>query len=158
MTRKEAIQIFLDRCKTGYIEDQLSKGIRASGKSAESLKTQSEESTGKLIGAQYFTQQKFGLKPGTWVPVEAIVNWIKVKGITATDISEESLIFLIRRKIFRLGTDIHIGKRPGISIEEVLLKARIELLKSLRDMTVNELINKALDQLRQTKDVTVINK
>jgi hypothetical protein len=158
MTRKEAVEIFLERCKRGYIEDQLSKGIRASGHSAESLKIEADVNNGKLLGASYFIQQKVGRKPGSFPPIEAIINWIKVKGIQVTDISERTLAFLIARKIHRLGTDIHLGKRPGLSIEEVLLKARMELLRSLRDMAVEELLNKTLDKLRQEKNVTVINK
>ena len=111
------ISKLLDEVKKAYIEDQEGKGIRASGKSAKSLKKHPKPTSGTLTGAKYFFQQRHGRRPGKFPSVTDILNWIKVKGITPRDsgTSIKSLAFLLARKIAERGTDVYLGKRPGLN-------------------------------------------
>lgn len=111
------ISKLLDEVKKAYIEDQEAKGIRASGKSAKSIKKHVKPTEGTLTGAKYFFQQRHGRRPGKFPNVTDILNWIKVKGITPRDsgTSIKSLAFLFARKIAERGTDVYLGKRPGLN-------------------------------------------
>lgn len=146
MDRKEAVSIFLEKVKQAYITDQQAKDIRASGKSAESIKPESGNDFGKLFGADYFTQQRIGQPPGKWPSIEDIIQWMKDKKTFRVDAergaSLKSVAFLIARKIFTKGTDIHLGKRPGLSIEERIIDARKELAINLAGIEKQKLVEK----------------
>lgn len=56
-----------------------------------------------------------GRRPGRRPPVQPILDWIKQRGITPEDISQESLAFLIARKIGREGSTLfRQGGKSGI--------------------------------------------
>jgi hypothetical protein len=123
------ISILLDGVRQAYIDDQKKKGIRSSGKSADSLRIATTETSGTLFGAGYWFQQKHGRKPGKFPPISAIIDWIRNKAIQATDIPERSLAFIIARKIAEKGTDIYQGRREGVNVEDRIK----ELVKEFRD-------------------------
>lgn len=134
MTREEASKIFLSRvANEGYKADQKAKGIYASGKSARSLAPQLTPTGGQLLGSHYFAYQKLGRRPGGFPPIEAIIQWIKDKGGFTYEglYGLRALAFVIARKISKKGTDIHLRKRPGLSIEQKILNARKELANNL---------------------------
>lgn len=141
MTQTEAVQKFLKRISDAYVNDQIGKGIFASGRSASSLKEVTEPTGGKLFGRAYFHFQKFGRRPGKFPPIDAILNWIKDKGIRS-DIPEKSLAYLIARKIARLGTDIFRGRRRGLNVEDEILEARKELAVNIGQIAKEQLIEK----------------
>jgi hypothetical protein len=120
---KELITKLLESIKVDIIEDQQSKGIKASGKSMASLSVQNvTETGGELVGASYFHFQIYGRGPtksgsGKGEPLRVrLIQWIKDKGITPDGISIKSLAFLIARKIHQKGTDIFLGERPGLYV------------------------------------------
>lgn len=131
----QSITVLLDEVRKAYIKDQESKGIVSSGKSAKSLRIVSGETSGTLFGSAYFFQQVNGRKPGKFPPVSAIIDWIREKGIKATDIPERSLAFIIARKIAEKGTDIYQGKRPGIDVDEKIK----ELVKQFRESVAKDM-------------------
>lgn len=140
MTRAEAVKEFIDKVKLAYIEDQKAKNIRASGRSAESLRDDVTPNFGRLYGVAYFEFQRRGRRPGGFPPIDAILQWIKDKGIQA-DIPDKSLAFLIARKIAKKGTDIFLGKRPALTIEaEKMEEYRKELVKNLIQAGRDELL------------------
>lgn len=113
------ISDLLNNVKKAYIDRQAAQGIRSSGKSASSLRVESDSDNGALYGSGYFYQQKHGRKPGKFPPVDDILDWIRAKGITPKDnISEKSLAFLIARKIAKSGTDVFQGRRDGLDVDE----------------------------------------
>lgn len=120
LTTQETISELLDNIRKVYIDRQKEQGIRSSGKSAESLRIETTESSGTLYGAKYFYQQKKGRKPGKFPPLEDILNWIRAKKITPRDskTTEKQLAFLFARKIAQSGTDVHQGKREGLKVED----------------------------------------
>lgn len=138
----QSISILLDEVRKAYVDDQKAKGIRASGKSADSLRIETKETSGALYGARYFYQQKFGRKPGKFPPISAILDWIKTKGIQS-DIPERSLAFLIARKIAMSGTDIYQRKREGLNVEEKIK----ELVKEFRKSIVKDLKGEIIKSL-----------
>lgn len=150
-TRAEVIRDFFEKVKAAYIEDQLAKGIRASGKSAQSLRIQSNTTAGKLYGAAYIHFQKVGRKPGGFPPIEAIRQWIKDKGIVPENISEKSLAFLIARKIAKSGTDIFQKKRPGLDVTQKIEQFRQDLVKGIIQAQKQEMVNDMKNKLEKIK-------
>jgi len=134
------ISELLNDVRKAYIEDQEAKGIRSSGASAKSIRTEAKPTTGTVVGAKYFFQQKHGRKPGKFPTVEDIINWIRAKGIQPNDISERSLAFIIARKIAKQGTDIYQRKRPaldpGEKIQQRVAEFSRQVAKELRKQVI----------------------
>lgn len=147
-TRAEVIKDFFEKVKKAYIEDQRSKGIRASGKSADTLRIESNTKAGKLYGQAYIHFQKVGRKPGAFPPIDAILQWIKDKGIVA-DIPDKSLAFLIARKIAKKGTDIFLKKRPALDVTDQIEQARKELVQAFIQIEKTDMVNSMRDTLQK---------
>ena len=82
------------------------KGMRSSGKWADSLEVIAGEDTVKLIGEEYSQQLETGRQAGRFPPIEDIKKWIIDKGVfnsALQKISLSSLAFLIARKIANEG-------------------------------------------------------
>jgi hypothetical protein len=45
-----------------------------------------------------------GTKAGRWIPIDALIEWVSVKGIATGDKEIKSAAYAIRRKIFQEGT------------------------------------------------------
>lgn len=74
----------------------------------------------------YIMTLETGRKPGKQPPTGPILQWIQQRGINPTDISQESLAFLIARKIGREGSLLYrLGGKSGI-ISEVQTPQWIE--------------------------------
>jgi len=147
MAASQSIETLLNGVRQAYIDDQKAKGIRSSGKSAQSLKTRVDANSGTLTGARYFYQQKFGRKPGRFPPIDDILDWIREKRITPRDpkTTERQLAFLFARKIAQSGTDIFEGKRPALNVEDKIK----ELLKEFSKSIATEFKNKIITTLKQ---------
>lgn len=92
--------------KNDLIKAYDAKGMRASGKFAESLEVKVQGLTAQLWGEDYSQQLETGRKSGKFPPINAIEQWIKDKGIANQiqgQISISSLAFLIARKIAQSG-------------------------------------------------------
>jgi hypothetical protein len=114
--------------KDDLIKAYDTKGMRASGKFAESLEVRVNGLTAQLWGESYAQQLETGRRAGSFPPISAIEQWIKDKGIANRiqgEISISSLAFLIARKIAQRG-----WKREeygGVElISEVVTDARIQ--------------------------------
>lgn len=71
----------------------------------DSVRWEVDGGTLRIFAAGYIFQMEHGRKPGKFPPKQPIIDWIKARGL-ATDISINSLAFLIQRKIARKGTAI----------------------------------------------------
>ena len=92
--------------KDDLIKAYDAKGMRASGKFADTLEVKVQGLTAQLWGEDYSQQLETGRKAGRFPPIDAIEQWIKDKGIANRiqgEISISSLAFLIARKIARNG-------------------------------------------------------
>lgn len=133
MNLTKPISELLDGVRKAYQEDQIAKGMRASGQSSASLRTEVKETEGTLYGAKYFFQQKHGRKPGKFPPISDILDWIRIKGIQPRDnkTTTNQLAYLFARKIAERGTDIYSGKRPALNPEE---KIKVLVAKFSKDV------------------------
>lgn len=138
----QSIGTLLNSIREAYIKEQKDKGIRSSGKSAESLRISVDSNSGQLTGAKYFIQQTVGRKPGKFPPIDDILDWIRAKKISPRDAktTERQLAFLFARKIAQSGTDIFQGKRPGLDMDEIIKKLVSEFMKSFAKDTKAEII------------------
>jgi hypothetical protein len=138
MPIKKDIEEFFDNNIADIKSDQVGKGIRASGESADSLNKTTNDDGGQLKGSRYITQQVEGRRPGAMPPVEDILAWIKVKGIQS-DIKPEQLAWAIAKKIAKSGTDIFQGKREGLDLKNIIDKNKETLKKRILRGTVLEI-------------------
>lgn len=140
MTTQEALEIFFESVIGQIRTDQGAKGITASGRSSDSLAYGTDATGGQLTGSNYFYWQIVGRKPGKFAPPEAIEQWIRDKGITPEGrTTVKQLAFLINRKMATKGTDIFIGKRSGLSFQEIVDKNMSILLGNIAQSKVKEL-------------------
>lgn len=92
--------------KADLIKAYDAKGMRASGKFADSLEVKVNGLTAQIWGEDYAQQLETGRRAGRFPPINAIEQWIRDKGIANRiqgNISISSLAFLIARKIAREG-------------------------------------------------------
>lgn len=92
--------------KADLIKAYDAKGMRASGKFAETLEVKVDGLTAQLWGESYAQQLETGRRAGAFPPIDAIKQWIVDKGIASRiqgQISISSLAFLIARKIAQKG-------------------------------------------------------
>lgn len=124
---KDIIQSWLDETQKDMVVKYDQLGFRASGDWEKALENLVIESTtgyhATIKGANYTYWMENGRKAGKFPPRNAILDWINQKGIVAEGISNNSLAFLIARKIAREGTKV----RPGL-ISDVLTQDRINKL------------------------------
>lgn len=117
-----------DKLKADLIQAYDAKGMRASGKFADSLEVVVNGLNAKLMGENYAEQLEFGRKAGKFPPVSLIEQWIKDKGIASrisNDISISSLAFLIARKIAREGWNRQ--EHGGVQlISEIVTEERMQ--------------------------------
>ena len=82
---------------------------------------------------------------------EQILEWVKAKPIIPNDITQESLAYLISRKIHEEGSLLYRqGGKSGVISEEindkVVKEKLIDVLSdSFRDYVINEFVRKSLD-------------
>lgn len=111
------------------------KGMRASGKFADSLEVvKVSETRVQLWGEDYAQQLETGRLAGKFPPIADIEQWIRDKGIAQRiegQIKISSLAFLIARKIAREG-----WKREGYG--------GVELIS---DVVTNERMQKIIDEV-----------
>jgi len=119
-----------EKLKKDLIEAHDRKGMRASGKWANSLEVITGTDTVKLIGEEYSQQLESGRAPGRYPPIVAIKQWILDKGIfnqVLQNIKLSSLAFLIAKKIAEEGWKRQ-GKGGVELISEIVTEERIQLI------------------------------
>lgn len=118
------------------------KGMRASGKFADSLEViQQSANKIQLWGEDYAQQLETGRLAGRFPPIAPIEQWIKDKGIASRiegQITVSSLAFLIARKIAREG-----WKREGYG--------GVELIS---DVITNERMQNIIDNVGASEAIT----
>ena len=128
MSTDAILSLEFEKLKKDLIEAHDRKGMRASGKWANSLEVITNTDTVKLIGEEYSQQLESGRAPGRYPPIEAIKQWIIDKGVftqVLQNIKLSSLAFLIARKIANEGWKRQ-GKGGIELISEVVTEERIQ--------------------------------
>lgn len=150
MTAQDSIARYFLKVIKDLRGDQSTKKITTTGQSADSLTFEADDKGGQLLGADYFYWQIVGRKPGKFAPPDAILQWIQDKGIKPNNpkTSLKSLAYLINRKMAQKGTDIFMGKRPGLdfnkvvggdNLESLLAELGVVKAKELTTFLVNEI-------------------
>jgi hypothetical protein len=141
--------------KDDLIKAYDAKGMRASGKFAETLEVKVNGLTAQLWGESYAQQLETGRKAGAFPPISAIEQWIKDKGIANRiqgEISITSLAFLIARKIAQRG-----WKREeygGVElISEVVTDVRIQ--KIIDEVGVEQAMIYSTEIINLTKELAI---
>lgn len=141
----EPISKFLETVKTAYITQQVEKDMKASGKSAASLRVLMKgDRLGELHGADYFYYQIFGRKSGKMPPLEKIMAWVQVRGMNYNHkipSGLKSAAYLIARSIALNGTLIFQGKKKGLEVNEAIDVAAEQLNKDIAADTRAQIIN-----------------
>lgn len=153
-TTQEILTEELNLLRLDLIKAHDEKGMRASGKWANSLEVETAPLTGKIIGLKYTEQLEYGRRAGGFPPIDAIEKWIEDKGIKAIDnkISNRTLAFLIARKIAREG-----WKRQGFGgvdlVTDVITPQRIQkILNRITEGSIFEVTSDLTSLLQQLKN------
>lgn len=95
--------------------------LNASGETSESVKFNITRDTLRVTADENFVfiQDGVGRGPGKFPPIDKIKDWIGNKNIQS-DLSLNSLAFLIGRKIANEGTAIFRKERPGVNLKAIL--------------------------------------
>ncbi len=137
---------FLKAVQTDMQQQMIQRRLNASGKTSASLKIVKVNTSQQVLrGSDTVYYLIHGRRPGKFPPIQPIRKWVQIK-IRPTDISVNSLAFLIARKIARRGTDIYLGKRKGIDMVSILTKRnkqfKVELIKLERQLIMSKINNK----------------
>lgn len=124
----DAAQIELDALIVDLQNKYHTLGLRASGKWAESLRSEIKQSGSALhliVKGQNYTQWlENGRKGGKFPPKEAIEQWVREKRLSY-DIPFNSLVFLIRRKLAQKGWTVPNEHNAGGLISDVITQKRM---------------------------------
>ena len=149
MNSQEILFKEFDALRIDLIKAYDAKGMRASGKWADSLEVESSPLNGVITGLNYSQQLETGRRAGKFPPISSIEDWIRQKGITPIDISISSLAFLIARKIAREGWN-----REGFGgvelISEVVTDARIQsIINKVGEVTLVEFTTDIIKMIKE---------
>ena len=132
---------FLENTRQRIIDNQVREGVRASGKSARSLRPiPVGQYSAELRGAAYFQQQEEGRAPGKFPPINEIYDWLAYRkyGITYDDDKQRrSIAYLIARKIAQEGTHTYRTRQNKNIIGEAI-RSRQGILRELAGIVGRE--------------------
>lgn len=108
---------------------------------------------GQLFGAESMWYLKYGRGPGKFPPKQRMIDSIEARGIVPEQgTSIEQLAFLFARKIARFGTDIFMGKRKGVDIDEPFETRTAKFIKDIgKRFTLN-----VVDKLKKVASVVLL--
>ena len=122
------------------IQNHISAGQKASGRTIKSILVEVGEDYGQLTGRKAIGTLETGRKGGK-VPAkfqDIILKWMQAKGINVP--KSKSFAYLVARKIAREGTLLHrMGGRSDIYSKEINITLP-RLIKRLGDDQVTELM------------------
>jgi len=132
------------------IRDALnSKNITNTGEAARSLRIEHGDDFVRSIGIFYLEFLDTGRGTGKFPPSEPIEKWVRTKlGISSINPEFDGIVFVIRKKIAELGTEIFRNNSKGIELDEKIVTLRENLSETLRETTVFE-INQRLDKFKK---------
>lgn len=116
---------YLDAVIDNITDDQIAKGLYASGKSINSLRKEvNSDGTGKLTGDESFYYQIHGRPPGKMPPIQKMIAWVAVRRIQISP-------WAIAKKIQREGTAIFRGERKGLDMKKALDDPKKQLYRDM---------------------------
>jgi hypothetical protein len=127
---QEKLQQFGDKTVHDLIANYIKLGLKAFGEFEAGTFAVATE-TGMEISAPFHARMmEQGRKPGKFPPPDEILRWVRLGKIQKrSNISDESLAYLIGRKISREGIKVPTKYNIGRVISSVLTDGRIEQLE-----------------------------
>jgi len=158
-TKQQILDIEFNKLRADLIKAYDAKGMRASGKSADSLDVIATNDSVKLMGDGVWEQLEkgrgksgSGSKPGKLI--DDIKQWIKDKGIVSNiknDNDNSTLAFLITRKIHKQGWDRR-GHGGVNVVSEVVTDARMQkIINAVGAEMVLTLVTRLENEFKQIK-------
>lgn len=135
MLTSQLILIYLNAVVEGLKADALVKDQKLP---VNSIRIEVSEEKGTLYAPDYMQYIIEGRPPGKQPPPEAMLEYVR-KNLHILDsardiyrnISEQSLAYMIGRKIGRYGSDVYQGKKPKIDLNLVIQAQLPDFLKQL---------------------------
>lgn len=144
-------QPFADKILALYRQALQNKGIDASGTLSQTASSMVEIDGTKLIISlnlePYWKYVEYGRRAGKMPPIDAILNWIKIKPIVPNPINGKvpdtrQLAFLIARKIGREGIK---GRKP---ITEMVYSDTIEtMINDIKTIIAEQIKNELQNEM-----------
>lgn len=144
-----------------YLEQQLINKLIAQDKVVTSelsnsvqVAVKEEVASWKLVGSNVFygNVQDEGLPPGIWVPIQALIDWVRNKKINLVGITETSFAYAVQRNIYKYGTptDGNPNKKRWISstLEEEADNLKVMISKSVR-MEVQLMVTNMIENTKK---------
>ena len=132
----ESIVNILEDIRQDIIDEYEAKNIKASGRFERNMRV-GRRGRKFFLSIPYYSQwislfkgRSPGRPPGKYPPTDAIIQWIKDKGlllrdalgrfVSKSETNYKRSAYLISRKIAEQGTDIYQGKRQPIDIDKII--------------------------------------
>lgn len=131
------------------IRDALnSKNISNTGEAARSLLVNYGADFVQSVGIFYLEFLDTGRGSGKFPPREPIEKWVQSKlGISSSDSQFNGIVYVIQRKIARLGTEIFRNNSKGIELNKKIVTLRQNLNDAVKD-SVRLRIKQRLDKFK----------
>lgn len=132
------------------IKDALNtKRISNTGEAARSLRTEFGEDFVRSLGVFYLEFLDTGRGSGKFPPYQPIANWVSLKlGITPSDSQFDGVVYMIRKKIAALGTEIFRNNNKGIELDKKIVTLRKAINESVAKSVVID-IKQKLDKFKK---------
>lgn len=134
MPYDELIRKHLENLKEKIIFQMSSKGIDNTGAASASLEVKDNE----LLGYDYIYFIDKGRRPGRFPPVNIIRDWVRSKLGISEERENNSVAFLVGRKIANEGTNIYQNQSRGIELDRLVEETLNELQKELPEYAATE--------------------
>lgn len=135
MTTSEIISAYINKIFEGIKADAAEKSQKIP---ASSFRVEAAGNQGRGFAAHYFKYLVHGRGPGKFPPPEEMLKFVQKNPEILAEakqrykyITEKGLAYIIGRKIARQGTDIHMGKKPGIDLEGAINEPLEDFLKQV---------------------------
>lgn len=135
METKDLLSDFFDKIIEDIAEDAKAKNQKIP---LSSFQHTEDNTSGRLTAAHYIQYLVFGRAPGKFPPPDAMLDYVQKNPdilvqarAVFKNITEQSLAYLIGKKLALKGSDIYQGKKPGIDFLGVVEKNMPELFKQL---------------------------
>lgn len=128
---KEVLQGFGDKTVNDLIANYIKLGLRAFGEFEAGTIADATDKSMVITAPYHARMMEDGRKPGKFPPPDEILRWVKLgKIVKRGDITDESLAYLIGRKIALEGITVPNKYNIGRVISSILTDGRINELEN----------------------------
>jgi len=127
---KEKLQIFGDKTVNDLIANYIKLGLKAFGEFEAGTRAVANDKSMEITAPFHARMMEQGRKPGKFPPPDEILRWVRLGKIQRrSNISDESLAYLIGRKISQEGIKVPTKYNIGRVFTSVLSDGRLDALE-----------------------------